>query len=294
MKQFRHIDLQEIYISEEELNYYYKNKLVDSDFNLLSGQGAKLISESNPKRCMLILNENNNIKIITNKGTEHLEFKPRDSKQLLYYSMLRSNYDLVVALGPAGTGKTTLAINKAVECYFKEKKPIYLTKPTHTVQSHHGQAFGPVPGDVQEKYAPYINSFEIVLKKTLGDTAAHYLNIMKEKNHLNFMPVEFTRGCTFENCTYIIDEVQNLTWHELKTVLSRIGENSQIILCGDPYQVDAPFSGMEAGIHQLLLSSSFAESSFTAYISLTKQYRGKIPDLVYQIDKEKDELLNKF
>ena len=132
------------------------------------------------------------------------------------------------------------------------------------------------------------------MKKVLGDTASHYLQMMKDKDHLNFMPVEFTRGCTFEDCTFIIDEVQNLTWHELKTVLSRIGENAQIIMCGDPYQIDAQFTQEQSGIHNLLISDSFAISDFTSYISLTKQYRGKIPSLVYEIDKEKDDLLNKF
>ena len=289
MQQFQHLDLLEITIKDEELDYFYKNKTIDINLNLYSGQAIKLISNLDSKKSMLVLCKENSYKIITSKKMDHIEFKPRDSKQLVYYTMLRSDFDLVVALGPAGTGKTTLAISKAVEAYFKQGKPIYLTKPTHTVQSHQGQAFGPVPGDVQEKYAPYINSFEIVLKKILGDTASHYVNIMKEKNHLNFMPVEFTRGCTFDNCTYIIDEVQNLTWHELKTVLSRVGQDSQIILCGDPYQVDAPFKNKsDSGIYHLLLSENFATSSFTSYISLTKQYRGKIPDLIYRIDKEQD------
>lgn len=295
MNRFQLTDLKEIITTEEHIDYLYKTKdFPEDEFNLYVGQAAKLVAENNEKKTMLILNAFSGIKILGSKNLDFVEFKPRDSKQLAYYHMLREDFDLVVALGPAGTGKTTLAMTKAIDSYFKHKKPIYLTKPTHTVQSHHNQAFGPVPGDVDEKYAPYINSFEIVLKKVLGDSANHYLNLMKEKQHLNFMPVEFTRGCTFEHCTYIIDEVQNLTWHELKTVLSRIGEDAQIILCGDPYQIDAGFSIEESGISLLLNSSAFAESDFTSHISLTKQYRGRMPSLVYEVDKEKDELLNKF
>jgi predicted ribonuclease YlaK len=295
MNRFQLTDLKVIVTSENQIDYYYTTRdFSKNNFKLYVGQAAKLVSEVNDKKTMLLLNTSFGIKILSSKNLDFLEFKPRDSKQLAYYHMLRSDFDMVVALGPAGTGKTTLALTRAIDSYFKQKKPIYLTKPTHTVQSHHHQAFGPVPGDVDEKYQPYINSFEIVLKKVLGDSANHYLNLMKEKNHLNFMPVEFTRGCTFENCTYIIDEVQNLTWHELKTVLSRVGQGAQIILCGDPYQIDAGFSIEQSGISLLLNSTAFAESDFTSHISLTKQYRGRMPSLVYEIDKEKDDLLNKF
>ena len=106
-----------------------------------------------------------------------------------------------------------------------------------------------------------------------------YLQRCFRKKHVEFVPVEFTRGCTFEDCTFIIDEVQNLTWHELKTVMSRIGDNSQIILCGDPDQIDSGFDYEDSGLYKLLSSTSFSLSDFTTHIHLTKQYRGKIPDL---------------
>lgn len=293
MRQYQGIDIQELFLLKQDIDLIYNKKEINIDLNLQPGQAAIIKAHENPKVSIVILKLKNGYKILNAKN-DLGSFSPKDSKQLVYHNVLRESFDLVVAMGPAGTGKTTLAISKAIDAYFKEKKSIYLTKPTHMVQSSHGQAFGPVPGDIDEKYAPYINSFEIVLKKILGDTASHYLQMMKEKNHLNFMPVEFTRGCTFDNCTFIIDEVQNLTWHELKTVLSRIGENAQIIMCGDPYQIDAQFTHEQSGIHHLLMSQSFARSDFTSYISLTKQYRGKIPSLVYEIDKEKDDLLNKF
>ena len=293
MRQFESLDLKEFSLPKTSIDLIYQTKKIELELDLHPGQAALLKAEAS-NSSILVLKLKTGYKILTSKGLETQAFTPRDSKQLTYYHALRQDFDMIVALGPAGTGKTTLAVAKSIDAYFKQNKTIYLTKPTHMVQSHQGQAFGPVPGDVDEKYAPYIGSFEIVLKKVLGDTARHYLQMMKEKNHLNFMPVEFTRGCTFENCTFIIDEVQNLTWHELKTLLSRIGQNAQIIMCGDPYQIDAPFSQEFSGIYQLLQSPSFAKSDFTSYIGLTKQYRGKIPALIYEIDKEKDDLLNKF
>jgi predicted ribonuclease YlaK len=214
-------------------------------------------------------------------------FSPKDLNQTFYFNLLSDeNYLLIAALGAAGTGKTSIAIAKALHNYFNDGQKIYLCKPTVMVQSHENNVFGPVPGDINEKYAPYLGSFEIVLNKVLGDNAKHYLEMMFKKKHIEFMPVEFTRGCTFEDCTFILDEVQNLSWHELKTVLSRIGENSNIILCGDPDQIDAQFSYQDSGLYKLLNSNSFKKSNFTASVLFTKQYRGKIPDLIYHIDKE--------
>lgn len=223
---------------------------------------------------------------------------PKDSKQLFFCAaMEETDFTVIVCFGAAGTGKTTLAVAKAVKDYFSFKKKIYLTKPTHMVQSHTNQVFGPVPGDVDEKYTPYIKSFEIVLKKILGNEGTHYLDMMKKKKHLEFVPVEYTRGCTYENCTFIIDEVQNMTWHELKTTMSRIGEDSTLILLGDLNQIDADFGLQDSGIYQLITSQTFEESDITCSIKLTKQYRGPIPDLVYNIDKEQKgthELSNEF
>lgn len=256
--------------------------------------------EINPGEfCTLYSTQNNKVKISLYSNGTHLilldsfknksfsSFTPKDLKQLCYFNILDDKqFMLVVALGAAGTGKTSVAIAKALQEYFTEKKKIYLSKPTVMVQSHENNVFGPVPGDINEKYAPYLGSFEIVLNKVLGDNSKHYLEMMFKNKHAEFIPVEFTRGCTFENCTFILDEVQNLSWHELKTVLSRIGENSTIILCGDPDQIDSGFDYEDSGLYKLISSNTFIKSNFTSQITLTKQYRGKIPDLIYNIDKE--------
>jgi len=214
-------------------------------------------------------------------------FLPKDLNQVFYFNLLdKEQFLLTVCLGAAGTGKTSIAIAKSLQDYFDKKRKVYLCKPTIMVQSHENNVFGPVPGDINEKYAPYIGSFEIVLNKVLGQNSKHYLDMMFKNKHVEFMPVEFTRGCTFENCTFILDEVQNLSWHELKTVLSRVGENSSIILCGDPDQIDAKFKYQESGLYKLINSNSFKKSDFTSSVLLTKQYRGKVPDLIYHIDKE--------
>lgn len=217
----------------------------------------------------------------------HSHFKPRDIRQNFYYRMLKNELVLInVCLGPAGTGKTVLAVSHAVDAYFKEKKRILLTKPTVMVSEHENNAFGPVPGDIQEKYAPYISSFEIALKKVMSEDSADYIKTMQEKKHVEFIPLELTRGCTYEHCTFIVDEVQNLTWHELKTIMSRMGEGAKLVLCGDVFQIDTNQDYTESGIYKLINSDTFKTSEITSYSFLSKQYRGPIPDLIYNIDVE--------
>lgn len=284
-----HLGLKTTYLTQEEIDLIYLEKFpLDVLRNKLNPGDCLLVkATNNPKSSVVLLNTQAKLTLLNNNNIGMSGFSPRDVKQFAYFNILKNpDFSLVTALGSAGTGKTTVAMANAIDDYFQKKRNIILTKPTHIVSSHENNAFGPVPGDIDEKYAPYVGSFEIVLKKVLGDSASHYYNMMKEKKHLQFMPVEFTRGCTFENCTFILDEVQNMTWHELKTVLSRIGDDAKIILCGDPYQIDANLQIKETGIYKLLTSQMYQSSKFTSTIILTKQYRGKIPDLVYHIDKE--------
>ncbi len=283
-------DVKQILIPEDILEDLYEGLPLEKEFadlvKLNPGEFCFVIDPNESKA--VIINLDQQIKIIDSfKNKTFNSFAPKDLFQTIYFNLLQEeSMDVVVALGPAGTGKTTIALAKAIMDYFTFGKKIFLCKPTHLVQTHENQVFGPVPGDMQEKYAPYIGSFQIILKKMLGSNATDYLDTMLKKKHIEFMPVEFTRGCTFEHCTFILDEAQNLSWHELKTVLSRMGESSNIIICGDPHQIDAGFPYKHSGLYTLLNSNTFKKSNFTSKIKLKKQYRGQIPDLIYHIDKE--------
>lgn len=283
-------------ITQEDIIYFYENKFLQNVLKFDSGTFIHFTSEIDSKITALGIAKGNKIILAETYKNKNLSgFLPKDVLQLFYFNVLDDeDIMLVTALGAAGTGKTTIAIAKALSDYFNYGKKIYLCKPTVMVQSHQNNVFGPVPGDIKEKYAPYLGSFEIVLNKVMGENSKNYLDMMFQKKHIEFMPVEFTRGCTFENCTFILDEVQNLSWHELKTVLSRIGESSKIILCGDPHQIDTNTDYNETGLCKLISSNTYKQSLFTASILLKKQYRGKIPDLIYHIDKENNDLPNKF
>lgn len=241
---------------------------------------------------------NEDIKILVKKISKNkfvaVRFKnpistidPKDARQSsLYHSLTQTETQLTVLLGTAGTGKTLLTTAYAMYEYDKNNKKLYMSKAAIPVGK--GKAFGPVPGDIKEKYAPFLDSFKIVLQKILGDKSKSYVDFLIQKNHLEYQPIEFVRGNTYENSTFILDECQNLTWHELKTVISRIGSNCKLILLGDIDQSDLHTKDEKTGVEILINSEAFKESEHTCFIELKKQYRGPLADLVYKIDRENE------
>lgn len=281
------------YIVEDTLvdELYIKKTIpVDELFDTSIPNGSYVVfkSETDDKKTAVFYISKNQLKLVNTKKLSTLRLTPKDLQQSIYMNLLKDEDFLVVcALGPAGTGKTTIALAQAVEDLTKLKRNIILTKPTVMVQGKHNNAFGPVPGDIKEKYAPYLDSFQIVLQKVMGgEESKSYIEMLLEKQKIQFIPIEFTRGCTFENTTLILDEAQNLTWHELKTLMSRLGENSKLIICGDPQQIDVNMNWNQTGLFTLINSEPYLTSDISGTIHLTKCYRGRIPELIYQIDKK--------
>ena len=139
---------------------------------------------------------------------------------------------VVVALGPAGTGKTYLAIAKAVEALEQGRVArIVLTRPA--VEA--GESLGFLPGDLQEKLAPYLRPLYDALTERLGTKR---LKALLAEGAIEVAPVAYMRGRTLNNCFVVIDEAQNCTYGQLKMLLTRLGWRSTMVLTGDPDQTD--------------------------------------------------------
>lgn len=224
------------------------------------------------------------VKVVTPPNTNYFGVSSKDANQAAFLNCLADEKIKVsVCIGEAGTGKTTLALAYALQMFSDNEMKLRLSKPTALVGA--SNTFGPVPGDVDEKYAPHTISYDMVLRKLLGGRKG-YLEVLKKKEVVKFEPVEFTRGNTYENCVFILDEAQNLSWHELKTVVSRIASNSKMIILGDPAQIDTGKPFESTGLYRMLNSKAFNKSPITSSIELTKQYRGPLPALISEIDKE--------
>jgi phosphate starvation-inducible protein PhoH and related proteins len=166
-------------------------------------------------------------------GTSGKPVRPRTVNQLLLVNDYRSN-DLIIAEGPAGTGKTYTSIALAVKALKdREVKKIILTRPA--VEA--GERLGFLPGDMKEKLDPYLQPLYDALHDMLPFKR---LETWLEDGTIQIAPLAFMRGRTLENAFVILDEAQNATISQLKMFLTRMGVSSKFILTGDTTQIDLP------------------------------------------------------
>ena len=178
---------------------------------------------------------------ITTKGRP---VKPRTLGQQKYIDSIRDN-TIVFGIGPAGTGKTYLAVAMAVKAFkAKEVTRIILTRPA--VEA--GEKLGFLPGDLQQKVDPYLRPLYDALFDMLGaeNFARH-----QERGSIEVAPLAYMRGRTLDDSFIILDEAQNTTPEQMKMFLTRLGNNSKIVVTGDITQIDLP-EGKKSGLVQVV------------------------------------------
>jgi phosphate starvation-inducible PhoH-like protein len=176
------------------------------------------------------------------KGQENAEMERRDQSYVKNVTPRSEGqkrlmeaidtHNLVMALGPAGTGKTYLAISKAVEAMAKgQVGRIILTRPA--VEA--GESLGYLPGEMEDKIAPYLKPLFDALTDRMGGRG---MRAMMKSGEIEIAPVGFMRGRTLNNAFVVIDEAQNCTYTQIKMLLTRMGWHSTIVVTGDPDQSD--------------------------------------------------------
>lgn len=168
-------------------------------------------------------------------------------------------YDLSFGLGPAGSGKTFLAVAMAVDAYQKKQvQKIVITRPI--VEA--GENLGFLPGDLKEKVDPYLRPIYDALNDLLGVEQTEKLI---EKKVIEIAPLAYMRGRTLENAFIILDEAQNTTKEQMKMFLTRLGENSKMVVTGDESQVDLPRKVQSGLLHAVHALKNVEEISFTLF-----------------------------
>ena len=221
--------------SDPEKNNLVKNAVQFlTDQFITNGNIEKKDIISSVNKFMIEENKNN-----SNKNIEYIiktpkkSVIPRSEKQKNYVRALRES-DIVISAGPAGTGKTFLAVAVALTMLLEKKiERIILSRPA--VEA--GERLGFLPGDMREKVDPYL--------RPLYDSLYDLLDFEKiqkkiEIGDIEIAPLAFMRGRTLKNSFAILDEAQNATDTQIKMFLTRIGENSKIVINGDPSQIDLP------------------------------------------------------
>ena len=174
---------------------------------------------------------------ITSRGKP---IRPKTAGQRRYVEAIRKN-TVTFGLGPAGTGKTFLAVAMAVEALRdKQVDRVILTRPA--VEA--GERLGFLPGDLQSKIDPYLRPLYDALFEMLG---AENYNRQLEKGAIEIAPLAYMRGRTLDDAYIILDEAQNTTVEQMKMFLTRLGHNSRMVVTGDPSQTDLP-DGKRSGL----------------------------------------------
>ena len=201
------------------INKYFLTNIIEKEDIILSVKKNLEIEESNVKSFKQLIK------------TPKKSVIARSERQSEYIKALKEN-DIVMSLGPAGTGKSFLAVSVAITLLMEKKiDRVILSRPA--VEA--GGKLGFLPGDMKEKVDPYLRPLYDALYELFG---ADKIDKKIETGEIEIAPLAFMRGRTLKNCFAILDEAQNATETQIKMFLTRIGENSKLVVNGDPSQVD--------------------------------------------------------
>ncbi len=193
---------------------------------------------------------------VTNRGKQ---IKPRTLGQKIYIDAIRES-SMTFGIGPAGTGKTYLAVAMAVAAYkAKQVNRIILTRPA--VEA--GEKLGFLPGDIQEKVDPYLRPLYDALWDIMGIEGFEKL---REKGSLEIAPLAYMRGRTLDDAFIILDEAQNTTREQMKMFLTRMGFSSKVVVTGDVTQIDLP-KGQASGLVEAAQVLSSVNGIAVVYLS---------------------------
>lgn len=206
--------------------------------------------------------------------------KPRNSEQTFAADALtNTNIPLVSLTGKAGTGKTLLALASALQAR-RNYRQIYIARPVVPLSN---KDMGFLPGDIEEKLAPYMqplwDNLKIIQDQYSETDKQHQLitQMLKEEK-LVIEPLSYIRGRSLQRIFFIVDEAQNLTPHEIKTIITRAGEGAKIVFTGDIYQIDHPYLDSQSnGLSYLI--EHFKGEKLYAHMNLVKGERSELAEL---------------
>ena len=268
--------MQEILVDDQVVDNFYEDKPVflESISNLCPNQFVMLISNSSQKKTALARFINKETKLKKVPNITAWDTKARNKEQQFALNLLMDPEVPVVSLiGKAGSGKTLLALAAGLEQTLgqdKRYKKVVVTKPVEPV----GKDIGFLPGTLEEKMLPWLAPIQDNLQFLMGDDKMT-LGMYQDQGQIEIEAMTFIRGRSISNAFIVIDEVQNMTQHEIKTVLTRVGEGTKIVLTGDIEQIDnvyidATNNGLSYVVERL------KNETITGHITLLKGERSKV------------------
>jgi PhoH-like ATPase len=262
--------------------FYQEGGVPATEFKLKNQAGNQLYSIESPSgnNPVLARYNANNKSLIGIKKRRAYGIDPRNDEQTLAIdALLNPDIKLVSLTGMAGTGKTLLALAAAMELE-QEYDQILLARPVIPLKN---QEMGFLPGDAKEKMGPYMLPLYdnlAVIKKSFKPTSREAVRIeeMVKNEKLLISALAYIRGRSLSNVFFIIDEAQNLTPHEVKTIITRAGEGTKLVFTGDIHQIDSPYLDIHSNGLTHLGEKLYGQDIF-AHINLLKGERSELSEL---------------
>lgn len=286
-------NIEELYSGKETIENFDDNaliKLYQPPYEIpFSEVSKKLKGEVLPNKFYILRNNSRSVLAHLDQQKEVLRkvdkyeiygIKARNAEQTFATDALTNNSIPLVSLtGKAGTGKTLLAIASALHVR-KNYRQIYVSRPVVPLSN---KDIGYLPGDIDDKLAPYMqplwDNIKVIQDQYSETDKQHQTitNMMKD-NKLVIEPLTYIRGRSLQRIFFIVDEAQNLTPHEIKTIITRAGEGVKLVFTGDIYQIDHPYLDSESnGLSYLI--EHFKGQKLYAHVNLVKGERSELAEL---------------
>lgn len=278
------------YIStpRQHLDRIYKDgtlELWDARYTLYANSFCILrAADHNDYTALTICPDGKTLQLIDNRPHLYkaMGILPRNAEQtLLSYTLLKTEIPVLVLTGAAGVGKTILVSSCALHLLLEEKKfqKVILTRPMSIVGK---KDLGTVPGDVKEKFSPYLLNYKTNFEQMLDNRA--YLNALEDQGKIEYLPIQLMRGASFKDTFIIVDEAQTLSGWEMKAITTRLGPNCRIVILGDMTQRDdQKLKLKETGIYMLQTSELALHSPLCAFLELVVCERGPVAELMSRV-----------
>lgn len=286
------VDIQELYagarnleIEPEAIDRFFGQGWLEAPEGLLPNEFATLMDSANPSHsalCRFDVAQGKVVPVrkIPKEGIWSIYARNRE-QQFALDALMDDNVKLVSLVGKAGTGKTLLAIAAGLQKVAEENvyNRLLVSRPVFPM----GKDLGFLPGDIEEKLTPWMqpifDNVELLISGHESEKrhSKGYKELMA-MGLLDIEPLTYIRGRSIPNQYLIVDEAQNLTPHEIKTIVTRAGEGTKIILTGDPYQIDNPYVDSSSnGLSYLV--ERFKNERISAHVTLTKGERSELAEL---------------
>lgn len=257
-------------VDKKEAFKKYKGEILPNKFYILRNSSRSILAHLDPQREILRK---------VDKTTVY-GIKPRNAEQTFAVdALINNNISLITLTGKAGTGKTLLALASALHVR-KHFRQIYIARPVVPLSN---KDIGFLPGDVESKLAPYMqplwDNLKVIQDQFPETDKQHQLiNQMIKDSKLVIEPLSYIRGRSLQRIFFIVDEAQNLTPHEIKTIITRAGEGAKIVFSGDIYQIDHPYLDSQSnGLTYLI--ENFKGQNLYAHVNLVKGERSELAEL---------------